>query len=107
MTLFLSSLNKFDAATKGKKQFSNPQALSSAFSMLGMLQPQAFGLLNRLVSLVLVSNYYIGTGLSYCSIISQTYIHTCAMHFQTTIFTKCTYELVCQYNYSVLLKLCA
>ena len=42
-------LNKLDAATKGTKQFSNPQALSSTFAALGMLQPRAFGLLNRLV----------------------------------------------------------
>ena len=54
--LVLSSLNKLDAVTKGTKQFSNPQALSSAFAVLGMLQPRAFGLLNRLVPLVLVSN---------------------------------------------------
>ena len=54
--LVLSSLN---AATKGTKQFSNPQALSSALAVLGTLQPQAFGLLNRLVPLVLASNYYL------------------------------------------------
>ena len=57
--IVLSSLNKLDAATKGTKQFSNPQALSSTLTMLGTLQPRAFGLLNRLVPLVLASNYYI------------------------------------------------
>ena len=57
--LVLSSLNKLDAATKGTKQFSNPQALSSTLAALGTLQPRAFGLLNRLVTLVLASNYYI------------------------------------------------
>ena len=59
--LVLSSLNKLDTATKGTKQFSNPQALSSALAALGTLQPQAFGLLNRLVPLFLASNYYIAT----------------------------------------------
>ena len=39
------------------KQFSNPQALSSALAELGTLQPQAIGLLNCLVPIVLVSNY--------------------------------------------------
>ena len=57
----LSSLNKLDAATKGTKRFSNPQALSSALAALGTLQPRAFWLLNRLVPLVLASNYYIYT----------------------------------------------
>ena len=57
--LVLSSLNKLDATTKGIKRFSNPQALSSALAVLGMLQLQAFGLLNHLVPLVLASNYYI------------------------------------------------
>ena len=52
-------LNKLDIATKGTKQFSNPQALSSTLVAFGTLQPQAFGLLNRLVPLVLVSKYYI------------------------------------------------
>ena len=56
--LVLSSLNKLDAATKGTKRFSNPQALSSPLAALGTLQPRAFGLLNRLVLLVLASNYY-------------------------------------------------
>ena len=55
--LGVSCLNKLDAATKVT---SNPQALSSALTVLGMLQLQAFGLLNRLVPLVLASNYYIG-----------------------------------------------
>ena len=57
--LVLSSLNKLDAMTKGTKRFSNPQALSSALALLGTLQPQAFGLLNSLVPLVLVYNYYL------------------------------------------------
>ena len=48
-----------DAATKETKQFSNPRALSSTLTVLRTLQPRAFGLLNRLVPLVLVSNYYI------------------------------------------------
>ena len=48
-----SCLSKLDAATKGTKRFSNPHALSGALAALGMLQPQAFGLLNRLVPLVL------------------------------------------------------
>ena len=49
----MSSLNKLDAATKGNKRFSNPEALSSALAVLRTLQPQAFGLLNHLVHLVL------------------------------------------------------
>ena len=53
--LVLSSLNKLDAATKGAKQFSNPQVLSSALTVLGTLQPRAFRLLNCLVPLVLAS----------------------------------------------------
>ena len=55
----LSSLNKLDTATKGTKRFSNPQALSSALAAPGTLQPWAFRLLNCLVPLVLVSNYYL------------------------------------------------
>ena len=50
---------KLDAATKVTKRFSNPQALSSTLAALGMLQPWAFGLLNRLVTLVLASDYYL------------------------------------------------
>ena len=61
MILVLSSLNKLDAATKGTKRFSNPQALSSALTVLGMLQTRAFGLLNRLIPLVLPSNYYLAS----------------------------------------------
>ena len=58
--LVLSNLNKLDAATKGTKRFSNPQALSSALTALSMLQLQAFGfILNCLVPLVLASNYYL------------------------------------------------
>ena len=57
--LILSSLNKLDSVTKGTKRFSNPQAFSSALAALGTLQPRAFGLLNCLVPLVLVSNYYL------------------------------------------------
>ena len=45
----------------GTKRFSNPQALSSALAALGTLQPRAFGLLNRLVPLVLASNYYVAS----------------------------------------------
>ena len=56
--LVLSSLNKLDTATKGTKWFSNPQALSSTLAMFRTLQPWAFGLLNRLVTLILASNYY-------------------------------------------------
>ena len=58
MILQLLSLNKLDAATMGTKRFSNPQALSSALASLGTLQPRAIGLLNRLVPIVLASNYY-------------------------------------------------
>ena len=58
MILVLSSLNKLDATTKGIKQFSNPQALSSTLAALKTLQHHSFGLLNHLVLLVLASNYY-------------------------------------------------
>ena len=57
--LGVSFLNKLDVVIKGTKQFSHPQALSSTLAALGMLQSQAFGLLNHLVPLVLVSNYYL------------------------------------------------
>ena len=57
--LDVSCLNKLDATTKGAKRFSNPQALSSALTVLSTLQPQAFRLLNHLVPLVLMSNYYL------------------------------------------------
>ena len=60
--LGVSCLNKLDVATKKTKQLGNSQALSSTLTALGTLQPQAFGLLNLLVSVVLVSNYYI----AYC-----------------------------------------
>ena len=40
----------------GTKRFSNPQALSSILALLETLQHWTFGLLNRLVSLVLESN---------------------------------------------------
>ena len=59
MIVVLSSLNKLDAVTKVTKRFSNPQALGSALAALGTLQPWAFRLLNRLVFLVLASDYYI------------------------------------------------
>ena len=62
--LGVSCLNKFDTVTKGTKQFSNPQAHSSALTVLGMLQPQAFGLLNHLVPLVLASDYYVASYVS-------------------------------------------
>ena len=52
MFVALYSLNKSDAATKGTKRFSNPSTLNA----FGMLQPWAFGLLNHLDLLVLVSN---------------------------------------------------
>ena len=54
--LGVSCLNKLDAVTKGTMRYSNAQALSSALAVLGMLQPRAFGLLNCLVPLVLVSS---------------------------------------------------
>ena len=57
--LDVSCLNKLDATTKGTKQFSNPQALSSTLAALRMLQSRAFGLLNHLFPSVLVSNYYL------------------------------------------------
>ena len=59
MILVLSNLNKLDTAIEGTKQFSNPQALSSAFVALGTHRPRAFGLLNYLVPLILVPNYYL------------------------------------------------
>ena len=39
----------------------DPQALSSALALLGMLQPRAFGSLNRVKTLDLASNYYLYT----------------------------------------------
>ena len=57
--LNVSCLNELDAATKGTKRVSNPQVLSSALAAPGTLQPWAFRLLNHLVPLVLVSNYYL------------------------------------------------
>ena len=54
-------LSKLDTATKGTKQFSNPQAFSSTLAVLRTLQSQAFGLLNHLVPSVLLSNYYFYT----------------------------------------------
>ena len=59
IVLGVSCLNRLDAATKGTKRFSNPQALSSTLAAHGMLYPQAVGLLNCLVSLVLASNCYL------------------------------------------------
>ena len=41
------------------KLIRNPQALSSALAVLGMLQPRALRFLNSLVTLVLASNYRI------------------------------------------------
>ena len=55
----VSCLNKLDAMTKGTKQFSNPWVLSSSFVVLGTLQSLALRLLNHLVTLILVSNYYV------------------------------------------------
>ena len=43
----------------GSTLFRDPQALSSALAALGMLQPRAFGSLNRIDPLDSVSNYYI------------------------------------------------
>ena len=43
----------------GSTLFRDPQALSSALAVLGMLQPRAFGSLNRVDPLDSVSNYYI------------------------------------------------
>ena len=57
--LDVSCLNKLDTATKGTKRVSNPQVLSSTLAAPGMLQPWAFRLLNHLVPLILVSNYYL------------------------------------------------
>ena len=42
----------------GTTRFRNPRALSSALATLGTLQPRALGFLNRVVPLVLASNYY-------------------------------------------------
>ena len=39
--------------------FRNPRALSSALAALGTLLSRALGFLNSLVTLVLVSNYYL------------------------------------------------
>ena len=43
----------------GSTRFRNPRALSSALASLGTLQPWALGFLNRVDTLVSVSNYYI------------------------------------------------
>ena len=51
--LGVSCLNKLDAMTKRTKRF------SSTLAVLGMLQLQDFRLLNRLVPLILESNYYL------------------------------------------------
>ena len=67
--LCVSCLNKLVVVTKETKQFSNPQVLSSTLTALGILQPQAFGLLNRLVPLVLESNYYIVEERSTCQLL--------------------------------------
>ena len=39
--------------------FRDPQALSSTLASLGMLQPRAFGSLNRVETLDSASNYYV------------------------------------------------
>ena len=39
--------------------FRYPQALSSTLASLGMLQPRAFGSLNRVETLDSTSNYYV------------------------------------------------
>ena len=59
MILVLSNLNKLYTAIEGTKQFSNPRALSGAYVALGTQQPRAFGLLNHLVPLVSMPNYYL------------------------------------------------
>ena len=41
------------------KRLRNPRALSSALAALGTLQPRALGFLNRLVTLVSASNFYL------------------------------------------------
>ena len=56
MILVLSSLNKLDTTTKGTNY------IISNLAAFGMLYPQAFGLLNLLVPLVLASNHYIAVG---------------------------------------------
>ena len=43
----------------GSTLFRDPQALSSTLASLGMLQPRAFGSLNRIDPLDSVCNYYI------------------------------------------------
>ena len=43
----------------GSTLFRDPQTLSSALAVLGMLQPWAFGSLNRVDPLDSVSNYYL------------------------------------------------
>ncbi len=47
------------ARPMGTTGFRNPQALSSALTALGTLQPRAFGFLNPVVPLVLLSNLYV------------------------------------------------
>ena len=42
------------------KQFRNPWALNNILTLLGMLESQALGFLNYLVTLVLMANYYVG-----------------------------------------------
>ena len=43
----------------GSTLFRDPQALSSALAALGMLQPRAYGSLNRVDPLDSVSNYHL------------------------------------------------
>ena len=43
----------------GSTLFRDPQALSSALTALGTLQPRVFGSLNRVDPLDSVSNYYV------------------------------------------------
>ena len=55
-----------DTITKGTKRFSNSQALSSALTVLEMIQPQSFRLLNHFVPLILVSVYLLCISLRWC-----------------------------------------
>ena len=55
--------------------FRDPQARSSALAALGMLQPRAFGSLNRVETLDSVSNYYLEHSLTkHCTLIGQSWV---------------------------------
>ena len=52
--------------------FRDPQARSSALAALGILQPRAFGSLNRVETLDSASNYYLDPSCNkYCNLIGQ------------------------------------